>query len=1220
VIIASAALMFIGAVKIGSLPVYNTPTDAKKILGISGVSGASGYQLRAPLPFANVLDFGADPTGVADSLAAFNAAEASTENVVEIPAGTYKLSDTWVIDHHVNVRGAGQTTGGTFLVVQQGVDGIRVAYSGGSRSILEQFVISPNVGTPVWLANQTNFASVGSTTVATAYNGLVMVATSGTNTGATQPTWPTTAGGTVSDTAATSPVQWVARETAGIRLEATATIRSVAVSNFPVHGIAVIASLGDSQNANGFFIEDSISTLNKAWGFYTRGGDANGGSFVNNIAYSNGVAGHTGSVGGFFDHSALGNNYFGNTAEANEQYSYYCPIDNVATNASNSSTYVGNYSESGQLIRINNKAAWYGDARGGLPYGNGQIITPYRTNTLVIKNDSNDDGTGITTQTIIGTPGYDYFLEFNYSPDSNRRLTLQANQINAAGRTGVLGWVYDGARTPWAFTLTTETTYGGGRMWIPQHFLIGAPGTENVMGTAHGMPGASNFFTSGAALPGGGWPYGAFMKEYVPYLNGGFLGYLNLQSGTPGTWAPVAKARYSRSTAIDINLTPWDWYIGVTSTASLRTINLPTLGAEDTDTIEYVIKDEGGNAGTNNIRVYPAGAELIDGANTYKAISTNYGTLTVMRRNGKWFTVDYAGAGGGSGSTGPAGATGATGPTGAAGSAGATGATGPTGTAGTNGTNGTNGSNGATGATGATGPQGIQGPTGAVSGSGTTGATGPTGPTGAAGSNGSNGAAGATGPTGATGTAGAAGSQGIQGPTGPTGAAGSNGSNGSAGATGATGPTGAAGSNGSNGSAGATGATGPTGAAGSNGSNGAAGATGATGPTGAAGSNGSNGAVGATGATGPTGAAGTNGSNGSAGATGSTGATGPTGAGLSDGDKGDVVVSASGTVWALDANVCSNAAIRQSGATSVVGRSANSTGNVADITCGADDDVLRRQSSVLSCGTLATGSYANDSVTYAKIQNVSATDRVLGRSTAGAGDVEELVCTAFGRSLIDDADASAGRTTLGVVIGTNVQAYDAELAALASTTSAADAVPYFTGSGTASTLTCTSAARSVLDDTTVAAMVNTLGGATSTGTGGLVRIDGATHTGAFAITGPTGSLSITGEVKVTLPATVTTAGTTATINWVNGPAQIFDAQGSSGNVTFTFSNPTAGMSYVLQLVQGSTARTYTWPSTVRWPGGTAITVSATNNNVDLVTFFYDGTNYFGSYPGGAYTP
>jgi hypothetical protein len=65
-----------------------------------------------------------------------------------------------------------------------------------------------------------------------------------------------------------------------------------------------------------------------------------------------------------------------------------------------------------------------------------------------------------------------------------------------------------------------------------------------------------------------------------------------------------------------------------------------------------------------------------------------------------------------------------------------------------------------------------------------------------------------------------------------------------------------------------------------------------------------------------------------------------------------------------------------------------------------------------------TGSFtttiANDAVTYAKMQNVSATDRLLGRSTAGAGDVEEITCTAAGRALLDDADTQAQRTTLGV--------------------------------------------------------------------------------------------------------------------------------------------------------------------------------------------------------------
>jgi hypothetical protein len=52
-------------------------------------------------------------------------------------------------------------------------------------------------------------------------------------------------------------------------------------------------------------------------------------------------------------------------------------------------------------------------------------------------------------------------------------------------------------------------------------------------------------------------------------------------------------------------------------------------------------------------------------------------------------------------------------------------------------------------------------------------------------------------------------------------------------------------------------------------------------------------------------------------------------------------------------------------------------------------------------------------VTYDKMQFVSATDRILGRQSAGAGQIEEITCTAAGRAILDDTSAADQRTTLG---------------------------------------------------------------------------------------------------------------------------------------------------------------------------------------------------------------
>lgn len=94
--------------------------------------------------------------------------------------------------------------------------------------------------------------------------------------------------------------------------------------------------------------------------------------------------------------------------------------------------------------------------------------------------------------------------------------------------------------------------------------------------------------------------------------------------------------------------------------------------------------------------------------------------------------------------------------------------------------------------------------------------------------------------------------------------------------------------------------------------------------------------------------------------------------------------------------------------------------------------------------------------------------------TTGSDTYATTDLTSFGRSLIDDADASAARTTLGVVIGTNVQAYDAGLQSISGLTTSSDKMIYTTGSDTYAVSDLSSFARTLLDDADASAARTTL--------------------------------------------------------------------------------------------------------------------------------------------------
>jgi hypothetical protein len=115
---------------------------------------------------------------------------------------------------------------------------------------------------------------------------------------------------------------------------------------------------------------------------------------------------------------------------------------------------------------------------------------------------------------------------------------------------------------------------------------------------------------------------------------------------------------------------------------------------------------------------------------------------------------------------------------------------------------------------------------------------------------------------------------------------------------------------------------------------------------------------------------------------------------LADGAVTTAKVTALGTAAYADASVT----------TAKLADAAATTGKLADSAVTADK---------LSAGSVINAKLGTAAVTYDKIQNTASGDVVLGR-ISGAGSVEEIPLTAAGRALLDDADATAQRETLGL--------------------------------------------------------------------------------------------------------------------------------------------------------------------------------------------------------------
>ena len=90
--------------------------------------------------------------------------------------------------------------------------------------------------------------------------------------------------------------------------------------------------------------------------------------------------------------------------------------------------------------------------------------------------------------------------------------------------------------------------------------------------------------------------------------------------------------------------------------------------------------------------------------------------------------------------------------------------------------------------------------------------------------------------------------------------------------------------------------------------------------------------------------------------------------------------------------------------------------------------------------------------------------------------------------------------------------------------------------------------------------------------------------------------------------TAASAVVALTINWRAGQKQRVEFN-NSATAVLTFSPPEGVCNLMLRALHQGAGRKFTFPSTVKWQGGTVPTWSVSASAVDVMAMYYDGTSY-----------
>lgn len=299
-------------------------------------------------------------------------------------------------------------------------------------------------------------------------------------------------------------------------------------------------------------------------------------------------------------------------------------------------------------------------------------------------------------------------------------------------------------------------------------------------------------------------------------------------------------------------------------------------------------------------------------------------------------------------------------------------------------------------------------------------------------------------------------------------------------------------------------------------------------------------------------------------------------ASIADGDKGDITVSGSGATWTIDSQAVTYAKIQNVTTGKILGRITATNGTIEEI------------------GLSSSFSMSGGNINLASIADQTFMGNVSGVAAAPISLTVAQMKTALGINNVDNtSDANKPISTA------TQTALNGKEATIASGTTA----QYWRGDKTWQTLNAAAVGLGSVDNTSDAtknAATVTLTNKTIT-TPVIDQINASTNT----------SIKLNAGMYTPIQVYTPTAGGTATLDLSKG--NIHHITMPAGNITIALSNATPGQVFLIRILQdGTGSRTVTWFTTIKWAGGSVVTLTTAANKADTLGFECTGS---GTYDG-----